>query len=432
VKILKSKRKGNIYSLEIEESPEEVEKSLEAAFIKLSKSAKIPGFRQGKITRSLFEKHYGKEVIVQEALMDVVNIAYSKAIKELNLFVVDYPKNIKPNEYKEGQPFSFSCDVDVKPEVKLGKYKGIKIDKEKETIEESQVQDQIEQLKSQYAQYNPVERACQDGDIIRCNIEAKIDDVIYEPWTKENTAMVIGIGTYSQELDTKIIGMEQNQEKSFSITYKKDAKATDLIGKTLDFKVSITEIREKKLPEFNDEFAVKASKSKTAKELEKSIRSNLEKTTKQQSENKLKTDLLDAISENAKADIQAVMIQRETEHSLKEFERNLAQSKMTFESYSQLIGKDIESLKKEFEEGAKKRIKSELVLEEIAKKETIEASEEDLMAEVKKWNMPKVQTDEEVNEYLKKINTENFKYSIIQQKTLDFLIENAKITTKKK
>ena len=134
MKILKSKRKGNVYFLEIEESPEVVEDALNVTFKRLSKSAKIPGFRAGKITRTLFEKNYGTELLVQEALMDVINAAYSQATKELDLFVVDYPKNIKPEQYKENKPFVFSCEVDVKPEIKLGKYKGIKVIKEREEL----------------------------------------------------------------------------------------------------------------------------------------------------------------------------------------------------------------------------------------------------------------------------------------------------------
>ena len=241
MKILKSKRKGNTVSLEVQESSEAIEKAIHIAFKKIVKNASVPGFRKGKVPRDIFEKTYGKDMLIEEGVQEAVNKAYQQSILELDLKVIDYPKNLNIGEYKESADISFTCDVDVVPEVKLGKYKGIKIKTDKIKVEKEQIETQINQLKEKAAEYVTVERPIQENDIVRAHTEAKIDDYAYEPWTRKNTGLKVGLGSFGKEFDEQVTGLKNNEVKNFSITYPDTFEIKDIAGKEVHFTVEIAE-----------------------------------------------------------------------------------------------------------------------------------------------------------------------------------------------
>ncbi|MCP4050730.1 MAG: trigger factor [bacterium] len=427
MKILKSKRKANTYSLEIEESHDVMNDAVMEAFKKLSKSAKIPGFRKGKVTLKIFESHYGKDILIQEALMDIVNNAYIEAIKELDIPVIDQPKNFDLKEYKEDSPICFSCEVDVKPEVKLGKYKGIKADRPSDVINDTKVENAVNQVLEQRSSYELIDRECQKDDIARCSIEAKIDDTVYEQWTGNNIGLKIGANSFGDEVDIQITGMKKDEIKSFSIKYPADFHNKEVADKEVNFKVTVEELREKKLPELTDELVASLSKFKTIDEFKADIRTNLETEATKQSDEQMKSSILEKISANASVDIQQVLIDREIDFNIRQLENSLTQSNFTLDKYLEIIKKDKNQLRDEYTEPAVKRLKIDLILEAVSKKENLQVTDDQIDEEIKKLDLPDINTDEQIASYKQSSDLENLRFSLTQQKTLNFLVENSKI-----
>ena len=199
---------------------------------------------------------------------DAINAAYSEAIAELDLKVIDYPKDINIETYDETKPIKFTCTVDVKTEIKLKKYKGIKVKKQSVEVEESVVQERIAQLSERYAEYNLTEDKAKKEDIVRCDVTATIDKRVYEHWSRNNFGVKLGLATFGEAFDTNVIGMKAGKEKTFKATFEDDFSNKDVSGKTVSFSVKVTEVREKTLPELTEEFVQKISKSKTKDELE--------------------------------------------------------------------------------------------------------------------------------------------------------------------
>ena len=430
MKVLKNKRNGNTVSLEIEASVETITKAFDQAFQTLVKRSKVPGFRQGKTPRTIFEKHYGKSTIVQEGLPKAVNEAYHLAIQELDLPIVDYPKNVNIGEYKESEPVQFTCDVDVKPTVKVGKYKGLKVTQEPKTADEDKINEKINQLRDNASNYNEVQRASKEEDIVRLDIEASIDGVAFPQWTRKNMGVKVGLKNFGETFDKEISGLTTAEEKQFTVTYPADYSETQVAEKTVSFSIKVIEIREKVLPELNDEFAKKVSKFETFADFKKDLVATLSKENKEKSENKLHSDLIDAIVEDTKMDIPEGMITQEIDADIRYYESILSKSGSTLSSYLSLMGQNEEEFRKTLKEAALKRVQADLVLEEIALKENIKASDDELKAEIKK-SMPNLKTDEEVDAHFEKINTENLRNTLTQRKTIDFVVENAKIKESK-
>jgi trigger factor len=428
MKVLKSKRKDDTYLLEIEESVENVRIAIDAAFQKLTKQVKIPGFRKGKAPKNIVEKHYDKNQVVHDALIDVVNSSYVAAIKELDLKVVDYPKNVDMKEYKAEQPFVFSCDVDVKPEVKLGKYKGLKAKKDAVKVDDNAIQEQIDRTRENYATFESADRAAQDKDVVRFSMEAKIGDEVVASMTKENAGALIGNKIYGEDFDKEILGLKKEDEKSFTVTYLEEYANKDVAGKTVDFKIKMEDVQERVLPELTDEFVEKSTSYKTVEEMKTTLKENMTKQAAQDAEEKVKMELIEQIIEKSKMNTHPSMIEREVDFSLKEFENQILRSGINKEQYLKMINKDDAALREDFKPNAEKRIQQELVLDAISEKESITVSDEDIKEDIKKWNMPEVQTEEQIDAYMKKIDLANVRAYLSNKKTIDFIIENAKIS----
>lgn len=428
MKVIKQKKDGNTVSLTLEASDEILRNSMETAYQKLVKSAKVPGFRKGKVPRKTFEKYYGKETIIQEAVLDAVNDTYRKAIEELDLRVIDYPKNLNVEEFKEGTPLRFSCDVDVIPEVKLGKYKGLKVKVEQKEITEEQVVEQIDRIRENYADYQATDRAAADDDILRCDMSVIVDEKTYEPWSRTNVGLKIGMGYFGKEFDEKLIGQKPGETRKFTITFPEDFENADLKGKTANFEVRLEEVREKKLPELDDEFAAKVSNFKTAEELRKNIRESLEKQAADENRQKIRQSITEEIIKGSKMDIPQIMIDREIDYTLRSFDNTLRRSGSSLEQYSQRTGVTKEQIRSEFKEGAEKRVQTELVLDAIAQKENITVTDEDLDAEIKKWNHPTYHSLEDVRNSKKQdVDLNVLEDSVKNEKTYQFLIDNNKV-----
>lgn len=431
MKVLKSKQKDNTCFLEIEVGQDSFTTSMDKVFKDIVKHAKVPGFRKGKVPRNVFEKHYGKDILLKDAITDAVNASYLSAIDELKLDVVDYPKNVDIAEYKADTPITFSCEVDVKPEIKVDKYKGIKLEKESTDISEDLIDAQIKHLLNSHVEYKVVDRAIEKEDLLKVNIKATIEGEEFSRWTKQNVGVGVGSSIFSPKFDENLVGKNANEELSFSVNYDDDYYLKDVAGKKVDFTATVTEVKGKNLPELTEEFLKKVTNDQfsTEKDLRKNIRTSLEEQKNKDVEEKSKIDLIEAILEKNKFDIPEGMIHHEMNIDKRYYENTLKQSGSTIDQYLAMMKQTLEDFEAQLKEGATKRVQSQLIIEGVARKEKIEASDDDVSSEIKTLK-PNVETDEQIQDELKKINVEGLKNLIVERKVFEFLIDHAKIKVK--
>lgn len=427
MKILKNKRNNFTVDLEIEVSLPEFESAMDIAFKKVVKKAKIPGFRPGKATRTIYERYYGRGPIISEAVIEAVNKSYQDAIKELALEVVDQPRNVDISEYAENQPITFSCQVDTKPEVKLGKYKGVKVTKEDNSVTEQALTDAARHLQDKHAQFVEIEGPIAAEQLIRFNLNASIDGEVLADWTRENASIRVGSKQFGDEFDEMIKGLKMSDRKQFTITYPADYADAAVAGKAVAFDIEILEIRDKQLPEFTDEFVIKHSTYTSIEDFRTKTKAELEEAAKEQAEHKLNGALIEAVVADSKVDIPNGMVQREVDYSLYQFDQNLRRSRMNLDYYLKLTQKTIDDVRQDFAESAEKKVRSDLILEAVSQAENIDATDQDCEAEIQKWNLPTEQTLESLKSN-PQFNFEQLRSSIVEQKTMAFLKEHAKIS----
>ena len=427
MKVVKSKRNGNTMSLEVEASHEELESKFDGAFKKVSKKASLPGFRKGKVPRRIFEREFGKEVIIQEAIYDVVNDTYKSAIEELKLKVIDYPKNVDIDEYKENKPIKFRCDVEVEPEVKLKKYKGLKVSFEEKKAEKDALQKEMDILIGMHATYESVDREAKDEDIVRFNAKASIEGEPFELWSRDNQATRLGVNNYGEKFDEELKGLQKGDKKTFSVAYADDFKTADVQGKTVDFDVEVAEVRERILPELTDELAKKIDKDcNTADEWKTKLQNELDARFENENKQQKEQVVFDALIEENPLEIPEPMVEQEVNMSLMQFEYSIRQQGMDLNQYMQITNKTEADLRTDLKETSIKRIQLRKLIEAIVEKEKIEVSDADLEKEITSWNHETVKTIEDVNNS-KSHDLETLKNNLLDQKVRDFIIDSAKI-----
>ncbi len=427
MKVVKSKRNGNTMSLEIEATHEELEAKFDGAFKKVSKKASLPGFRKGKIPRKIFEREFGKGSIIQEAIYDVVNDSYKSAIDELELKVVDYPKNVDIEDYKENKPVKFSCEVDVEPEIKLKKYKGLKVEFKEKKAEKDALQKEMDILIGMHATYESVESEAKDNDIVRFDATAKIDNEPFELWSRENQATRLGVHNYGEPFDAQLVGLQKGDKKTFSVSYENDFKTADVQGKTVDFDIEIKEVRERILPEVNDELVKKIDKDCSSvdawkEKLQQELDGRFDNENKQQKEQVV----FDALIAENPVEIPNGMIDQEVNMSLMQFEYSIRQQGMDLKQYMQITNKTEEDLRNDLKGSSQKRIHLRKLIESIIDKEKIEVSDDDILAEIQSWNDEKIKTIADV-ESSKSHDLTTLKNNLLDQKVRGFIIDSAKI-----
>lgn len=422
MKVLKKEKKGNLYFLEIEASVATLNSAMDKAFKKVSKTARIPGFRAGKISRSMFEKHYGQEPIVREAVLDVVNELYAKAVQEAALNIIDYPKNLQIGEYKPLEPLVFSLEVDVMPEVKLGSYKGFKISKETPELTDDEVQKQVEQVRERYAEFQVVDQPAQEKDIVSCSVTATIDGQPYERWTRQNMGIEIGRAMLGSEFDDKLKNHSKADHLSFAITYPESSSNPEVSGKTVEFSVEVTEVRRLVLPELTAEFVTKISKFTTPDEFIADMKSLMTEQKNRESEDKFYNEIMDEIFKNTEVEIQDILVNREIDRYIGELESNLKKSGLNLDQYLTFSQKKIEDVREEYKEAGNRKVKTELVLDAISKAESITVEEQELIDEVKKWGGETAPEDDVIRAQLQQLDTDMLKLMVGRRKAMDFVV----------
>lgn len=420
------KQEGNEGVLTFEVTAEEFDTALDKAFKKVVKTVQIPGFRKGKIPRSIFEKRFGVESLYQDAVDIVLPDAYMKAIEEAGIEPVDQP-SIDIEEIEKGKELIFTAKVTVKPEVTLGDYKGLEVEEQDVTVTDEDVDSELEQLRERHAELIVKEEGkVEEGDTVVMDFEGFLDGEAFDGGKGENHSLEIGSGQFIPGFEEKLVGKEAGEEAEIEVTFPEDYHAEELAGKNATFKVKIHEIKAKELPELDDEFAKDVDEEvETLADLKAKKKEELETQKKQDADNQMRETLIEKASENAQVEIPDAMVDTELDRMVKEFEQRLQMQGMTMDMYFQFSGQDESALKEQMKEDAGKRVKTNLTLETIANVENLEASDEDVQAELE--NMASMYgTDVEQLKQMLGGNSDAIKEDLKFRKAIDFLVENSK------
>ncbi|GAA0428901.1 trigger factor [Agaribacter marinus] len=420
------KQEGNEGVLTIEVSVEEFDKALDKAFKKVSKDVQIPGFRKGKIPRGLFEKRFGVESLYQDAVDIVLPDAYMKAVEETGIEPVAQP-DVDIETIEKGQPLVFTAKVTVKPEVKLGDYKGLEVEEESVEVTDEDVDHDLEHQRQHHAELVIKEEGkIEDGDTAVIDFEGFVDGEAFEGGKGESHSLEIGSGQFIPGFEEQLIGKETGDETEVTVTFPEDYHAEELAGKEATFNVKIHEVKYKELPELDDEFAKDLDDEvETLEELKSKKKEQLLEQKKQDAENKKRETLIEKASENAAMDIPEAMVDTELDQMVKEFEQRLQMQGMTLEMYSQFSGQDEAALKEQMREDAEKRVKTNLTLEAIVNEENLEVSEEDVNEELEKMASMYGAEVEQLKQMLGG-NTDAIEGDLKMRKAIDFLVEQSK------
>ena len=379
------KLEHNMAKLTIEVSAEEVEKALQAAYLKERSKISLPGFRKGKVPRQMIEKMYGPEVFYDEAANHMISEAYGKAYDECELDIVSQPK-VEVVQLEKGKPFIFTAEVAVKPEVTLGEYKGLKVDKVSTRVTQKEVDEEIEKERERNARTVEVtDRAVQDKDQVTLDFEGFVDGEAFEGGKGEKYPLTIGSGSFIPGFEDQLVGAEIGKEVEVKVTFPEDYQAENLAGKDAVFKCTVHEIKAKELPELDDEFVSDVSdKSETVDEYKAEVKAKIKERKENEGKQKREDQSVEQAVANAQMDIPEPMIDLQARQMADDFARRIMQQGMSMEQYFQFTGLDEEKMMEEFKPQAEKRIRTRLVLEAVVAAENIEISDERLDEELQK------------------------------------------------
>lgn len=420
------KLEHNMAKLTIEVPAEELEKALETAYQKNKNKISVPGFRKGKVPRNMIEKMYGPAIFYEDAANELIPDAYEKALDECEEEIVSAPK-IDVTQIEKGKDFIFTAEVAVKPEVTLGKYKGIKVDEADLAVTEEEINAQIEKERENSARTISVEdRPVKDGDITTLDFEGFVDGVAFEGGKGTDYPLTIGSGSFIPGFEEQLIGAELNKEVEVNVTFPEDYHAKDLAGKPATFKCKIKDIKEKELPELDDEFASEVSAFDTMAEYKEDVKKSLEMKKADAAKIAKEETVIDAVIEDAKMDIPDAMVETEQRQIIEEFSQRMRMQGLTMEQYMQFTGMTPQALMDQTKPQALKRIQSRLVLEAVAKAEDLKASEEDYAAEIKDMSEKYQMEEDKIKEMLGEKGKKQVEEDLAIRKAVDFLVDNAK------
>ncbi|MFZ7945594.1 MULTISPECIES: trigger factor [Bacillaceae] len=419
------KLEGNSGVLTVEVDAEKVSEGLDAAFQKVVKQVNVPGFRKGKMPRGMFEKRFGVESLYQDALDILLPEAYGNAIDETGIEPIDRP-DIDIEQMEKGKVLIFKATVQVKPEVKLGEYKGLEVEELDAAVTDEDVQKELETMQNRQAELVVKEEGtAENGDTVVLDFEGFVDGEAFEGGKAENHSLELGSGSFIPGFEEQLVGVATGESKDVEVTFPEEYHAAELAGKPATFKVTIHEIKGKELPALDDEFAKDVDEEvETLDALKEKIKTRLEDSKKHEAEHHLRDTVVEKAAENAEVEIPEVMVTNEVNRMLQEFEQRLQMQGMNLELYFQFSGQDENALREQMKEEAGKRVKINLTLEAIAKAENLEVTEEDVNAELEKmagtYNMPVDTITQALG------GLDGIKADLKLQKAVNFLVENKK------
>ena len=417
----------NLVKLTFEVSAEDFDKAINRAYRKNANRFNIPGYRKGKAPRSIVEKYYTPAVFYDDAINDVLPAAYEAALEESGVESVARPE-IDVEEIKKGEPVVFTALVTTKPEVKLGEYKGIEVDKIDYTVTDEDVDKDIEATQMKNARLITVDdRAIESGDIAVIDFEGFSDGVAFDGGKGEGYELEIGSNTFIPGFEDQLIGAETGADVEVNVTFPEEYHADNLAGKDAVFKVKVNEIKKRELPELDDDFASEVSEFDTMKEFREDVRKRLEEAAENKAKSETENAIIDKVIENAEFEIPEAMKEAQIDNIIRDFAQRLSYQGMTLEMYMQYTGQTEETFRAQFGEQAEKQISGSLVLEAIQKAEGIEAGPEELELHLvdmsKKYNMEL----DKLKEALGDAEKENIKKELEIQKTIDMIVNHASV-----
>ena len=416
----------NMAKLTIEVSAEDVEKALQQAYLKERKRISLPGFRKGKVPRQVIEKMYGPEVFYDEAANHMISEAYGKAYDECELEIASQPK-VEIVQLEKGKPFIFTAEVAVKPEVALGEYKGLKVDKVSAEVTDEEVDAEIEKERERNARTVDVtDRAVQDKDQITLDFEGFVDGTAFEGGKGEDYPLTIGSGAFIPGFEDQLIGAEIGKETEVKVTFPEEYQAKELAGKEAVFKCTVKTIKVKELPELDDEFASDVSEEgETMEEYKAEVRGKLKERKEREAKEKKENQVVEQAVANAEIDLPEPMVDLQARQMADDFARRIMQQGMTLEQYFQFTGLSEEKMMEELKPQAEKRIRTRLALEAIVAAENIEVSDERLEEELKKMAEAYQMEVDKLKEFMGENEKKQMKEDIAVQEAVTLITEAA-------
>lgn len=419
------KKEGNEGLLQVTVPAEEVDKALDQAFKKVVKQINVPGFRKGKVPRPIFEQRFGVEALYQDAVDILLPKAYSNAVEEAGINPVDQPE-IEVTQIEKGKEFKFDATVTVEPEVELGDYKGLEIEKQDTELTDEEVETTINQrLEAMADMVIKEDGKVEEGDTVNLNFDGYVDGEQFEGGQADGYDLEIGSGMFIPGFEEQLVGLKVGEEKDVEVTFPEEYHAEELAGKPATFKTKINEIKTKEVPELDDELANELdSEANTVDEYKENLRKQLAESKATEAENVQKEEAITKATDNAKVDIPDAMIKTEEDRMLQEFAQRLQQQGLNLETYFQISGQSEEDLRGQMKEDAEQRVKTNLTLAAIADAENIEASDEDVEKELETMSSQFGISVDDIKATLG--NTDIVKNDVRVKKVIDLLVNEAK------
>ena len=417
----------NMAKLTVEIEAERLEKALDAAYNKQKKSISMPGFRKGKVPRAMVEKMYGVEVFYEDASNILLQETYPEAYDESGLEIVSRPE-ISIEQVEKGKSFIYVATVATKPEVTLGEYKGIEVEKAKPEVTDADVEAELKKVQEQNSRLVSVEdRAVADGDQTVIDFEGFVDGKAFEGGKAEDYTLVIGSHSFIDTFEDQLIGKNIGEDVEVNVTFPAEYHAAELAGKPATFKVKIKEIKMKELPELNDEFASEVSEFETLDAYKEDVKNKLAETKQAQATAENENNVVQKVVDNAQMDIPAPMVDEQVRNMIEDYARRLQSQGISFDQYLQFTGSTIEQLQEQMRPQAELRLRTRLVLEAVVAAEKIEPSDELVEAEIKKMSENYKMDAEQIKTIMGEAGMAQMKADMAVQEAVDFLVAEAKL-----
>lgn len=417
----------NVVKFEVKVEAEKFNEALTRAYKKNVKNFNVPGFRKGKVPMNMVKKYYGIEVLLEDAVNFAIEGSYSEVLKENNIIPVDYPK-IDVVEVGEGKEFVYTAEVTVYPEVELGEYKGLSIEKKTYEVTEEEVSKKLKEMQEKNARVeNKEEGTVENGNIAVIDFKGFVDGEAFQGGEGTDYSLEIGSKTFIDTFEEQLVGAKVNDTVEVNVTFPENYGKEELNGKPAKFEVTIKEIKVKELPELDDEFAKETSEFDTIADLKADITKKLEEANNTRSEREFEEAVITAVAGNAKVEIPEVMVEKEVDKMVQNLQQRLQYQGLSLEQYFQFTGTDEEKMREYMRVNAQTKVKVDLVLEAIEKAENIEATEEEIRAKaVEVAKMYAASEDEKMVDLLMQSQQAALRADVITNKTMKLLLENNK------
>ncbi|HEY8344682.1 MAG TPA: trigger factor [Bacillota bacterium] len=423
-----NKLENNIVALELTAEPQEVDEALDHAYKKIVKKVSVPGFRKGKVPRKVLEAHYGKEVLYEEAMEFLVSKGYYTALLENDLEPIDEPKIEIVQAFEDEKPFVFKAEVEVLPEVQLGEYKGVKVEKTVPVVTAEDVERELQALRERHAELVAVEKAAvEDGDFAVIDFDGYIDGKAFPGGAGQGFTVEVGARRFIPGFEEGLVGMAPGSEKEIVTTFPEDYHNKELAGKEVVFKVKLHDIKQKELPELNDEFAKSLGQAETMAQLREDLQKRMQQAAEHEAEHNFEHAVLDEVVKRAQVEIPEKLVERELDHFLHDIEHDLGHRGIKLEEYLSSVQQTEEEFRQSLRAEAEQRVKTDLVLSSIRKAEGISVTDDEVNKRIEETLLyyPERQRTELRKRMRRPQVAEGIKSSLLREKTIKYLVEKA-------